>query len=152
MRTGLKVLAAVLMLALVVGIGMTVVKESKAQSQLGQVWSVLARRAAFQDSMTTAGILRIGAYDTLSVDVTGVNTTVNVATKRNIIKILNAGAITRITGVNPGTMYWLYLSGLDTLTDGVNLKMAGSLNGTADDVIGFVAIDTNLVEISRSVN
>lgn len=59
---------------------------------------------------------------------------------------------TRIIAGTPGRRVMLIAASTDTFTDGVNLKLAGNFNGTADDILQLVAQDTFWVEVSRSVN
>lgn len=59
---------------------------------------------------------------------------------------------TRILAGTPGRLVTFICASTETLTDGVNLKLAGNFSGTADDVIQLVAQDTFWVEVGRSAN
>lgn len=64
--------------------------------------------------------------------------------------------ITGITSINAGghagrTVRLVFLAAL-TVTDGLNLKMAGNFTTTADDTLTLVCDGTNWVEVARSVN
>lgn len=69
-----------------------------------------------------------------------------------VFKITGNQKITRIVPVTPGRFIVLYHASTDTLVDGLNLKLAGNFNGTADDVINLVGVDTVWAEISRAAN
>ena len=63
--------------------------------------------------------------------------------------------ITRLLGGTVGQIVTLISLSTDTLVDGVNLKLAGNFNGTADDAITLIygaENDTSWYEISRSAN
>ncbi len=70
-----------------------------------------------------------------------------------VFKLTGTAKMTRIQpSAYSGRIVFLETTSTDTLIDGVNLKLAGNFNGTADDIITLVAIDTFWVEVSRSVN
>lgn len=60
--------------------------------------------------------------------------------------------VTRMTAGTSGQVVTFICASTETLTDGVNLKLASNFSGTADDVITLVAQDTFWVEVDRSVN
>lgn len=74
-----------------------------------------------------------------------------------VFKFTGTAKCTRLLGGSTGRIVILSTTSTDTLVDGVNLKLAGNFNGTADDVITLVygvggAADTSWYEISRAVN
>lgn len=83
----------------------------------------------------TAGALTLPSYGTTFL-ITGTAKQTSIVTS-----VAQAGR--RVT---------LILASTDTLVDGGNLKIAGDLNGTADDVIELSSDGTNWFQVSRSVN
>ena len=79
-------------------------------------------------------------------------TTTTLGTDGNFFVITGTTTITSITAKTAGTIVVLDFSGVLTLTDGSNLKLAGNFVTTADDTITLVSDGTNYIEISRSVN
>lgn len=70
----------------------------------------------------------------------------------NVFVITGTNTITSITAKPAGTEVTLIFSSTAGLTDGSNLKLAGSLSATADDVIKLVCDGTNWYEVCRSIN
>lgn len=82
-------------------------------------------------------------------------TTFNITGTANVTRIASPtypGAV----GSTSARVVILRSASTDTLTDGVNLKLAGNFNGTADDVIilkyNITGADTFWSEVSRSAN
>ena len=78
-----------------------------------------------------------------------------------IVVVTGTAKITRLapwSGIRKGTVAMTWHTTTDTLVDGVNLKLAGNFNGTADDILTLcygasgAAADTFWTEISRSAN
>jgi len=108
-------------------------------------------------SVLLVAIAALGMYQSSGGIVVGYRTSVASATTMN----LSSGSVFNVTGtavcdsIRPGAagkIVWLVSASTDTLTDGKNLKLAGSFNGTASDVICLVSDGTNWIEVSRSVN
>ncbi len=70
----------------------------------------------------------------------------------SIFSLTGTANITRIIAGTSGQKVTFICASTETLTDGVNLKLASTLAGTADDAITLVAQDTFWVELCRSVN
>lgn len=70
----------------------------------------------------------------------------------NTFALTGTANCTRIIAGTPGRRVTFICASTETLTDGVNLKLAGNFSGTADDVISLVAQDTFWVETGRSAN
>lgn len=71
------------------------------------------------------------------------------------VSAVGAVSVTSITATAANTgreVTIIFADGNVTLTDGSNLKLAGSITGTADDTIKLICNGTNWYEISRSVN
>lgn len=69
-------------------------------------------------------------------------------------------SIVASANIKRGSLLYIYHTSTDTLVAGVNLKIAGNFNGTADDILvlkyglgtGTIAADTIFYEVSRSAN
>ena len=61
-------------------------------------------------------------------------------------------AVTSIAGGVAGRCVRLIFTGVTTMTDGSNLKMAGNLATTGDDTLTLCSNGTNWYEMARSVN
>ena len=73
----------------------------------------------------------------------------------NLFHVSGVTTITSLTTCdagNNGRQVTLIFDGILTLTDGLNLKLAGNFVTTADDSIQLVCDGTNWYETSRSVN
>lgn len=69
--------------------------------------------------------------------------------------IVEVTGTTSITGVNAravGERVTLVFTGILTVTDGGNLKLAGNFVTSADDTITLVSDGTNWIEVARAVN
>ena len=69
-----------------------------------------------------------------------------------VVQVTGTTSITSITAQTAGRRVTLIFTGILTVTDGSNLKLATNFVTTADDTITLVSDGTNWYEEARSVN
>lgn len=70
----------------------------------------------------------------------------------NYYVVSGTAQIDSIAAQTAGKFVVLQTAAACTLVDGGNLKLAGNLNATADDIIALISDGTNWHEVSRSAN
>ena len=78
--------------------------------------------------------------------------TVTLPVGRTSVTITGTTGITSITATPANTRVLLIFSGILTVTDGSNLKLAGNLVTTASSTLSLISDGTNWIETARSVN
>ncbi len=127
------------------------------------VIAILPQESVSQNPYTRFLYIRdvLRVYGNTALDTTMINTAANVSNRLTLPKgtFFTFSGSTRVTSIVPSgiqgrvvTFYNPAATYLDTLVDGGNLKLASNFNGTADDMITLVQVDTFWVELSRSAN
>ena len=78
--------------------------------------------------------------------------TVTLPVGRTQVTITGTTGITSITAAPAATTVLLIFSGVLTVTDGSNLKLAGNLTTAANTTLSLLSDGTNWIEVARSVN
>ncbi len=84
--------------------------------------------------------------------VASVNGTMTINEFIDMWMITGTNTITGITATYPGHQVVFYLQGAANMTDGGNLKLAGSLTGSANDTITLLCDGVDWFEVARSAN
>ncbi len=107
-----------------------------------------------QDDITLSGTVAMGAIMGWKKggDVATIADAFTLGDDGNYFDITGTTGIDSIAAKTAGTVVMLQFDTTPTVSDGGNLKMAGDLVATADDILVLVCDGTNWFEISRAVN
>lgn len=118
---------------------------------IGGLLSTGVGQDAMRDALGIRGLLTVFGSTQYTAHAITATTTLNLPAGTLFLM----STATHIDSINPGVsgrVVFIETTTTDTLVDGKNLKLAGDFNGTADDVIQLVCINSVWYEVSRSAN
>jgi hypothetical protein len=117
-----------------------------------QIDGVDVRGNAVSDlNIPAAGVLLSNCLTDVSSSVASAST-IALPQAHDFVTITGTTGIATITASRSGRLVTLIFSGVLTVTDGSNLKLAGNFTTTADDTLTLRSDGTNWIEVARSVN